>query len=68
MKNKIAFQNEKYTVLDISTDKYINTHTIIDTFNYEKIIDKRLWARSTSGGKIKVSLTLFGEFANLNNV
>jgi len=35
--SKIKYQDDKYTVIDISTKTYKDIHTIIDTFNYDKI-------------------------------
>ncbi len=44
MLNRIIYQNELYTVIDISTKTHKNVHTIIDTFNIEKIGNYRVYA------------------------
>jgi hypothetical protein len=44
MKNKILYQNEKYTVLDISTETYPNVQTVIDNFNCDKIGNNKVYA------------------------
>ena len=58
MKNKILYQDELHTVIDISTKKHYNCQTIFDTEDYPKLslyhwiidVDKyRVRVRSASG-------------------
>lgn len=44
MKNTILFQNNLYTVLDISTRTYPNVQTIVDNYKLEKIGNNKVYA------------------------
>ena len=58
--SKIKYQDDKYTVIDISTKAYKDIHTIIDTFNYDKIKEHSL-TLSNQRGKFYVQIFVDGK-------
>lgn len=58
MKNEILYQNNLYSVVDISTETFKDVQTIIDNSSIDKIGNHRIYVNTGSNGKLRVIITI----------
>lgn len=66
MKNTILYQNELYTVIDISTKTFKDVQTIIDNDSINKIGDHKVYTTIGSSGRLRATIKVGGKDLKLH--